>query len=328
MKLAKCVLLAALLIEGNSIAPWASAADVVKDYPNRPIRWVVPQAPGGAADTLSRIVGAQLGDQWGKSVVIDNRPGANGIIGSDIVSKSAPNGYTWLTVYTGNLATNPSVYKRLPYDSQKDFRAIATMAVVPYLVVVTNTLPAKSLKELMALAKQNPKQLNYGAPTGSLNHLIAVTIQSMARVEMTHVPYKSAGAALTDTMAGQIQVSFATTAAAGQLTRSGKLRGVAISSKARSPLYPDIPTILESGFPDFRANVWFGILVPAATPQPLIRSINNTINKLLTKKETIDRFSAAGADVYASTPEEFEKIIRDDIIRWGDVVRSAGVTAE
>ena len=303
-------------------------AEDAKQFPARPIRWIIPQAPGGAADTLSRIVGAQLDQQWGQALVIDNRAGANGIVGSEIVARSAPNGYTWLTVYAGNHATNPGVYKRLPYDPLKDFQAVGTLALVPYLVVTSNGLPIKGLQDLVQAAKQSPKKINYGAPTGSLNHLLAVMIQSMGHVEMTHVPYKSAGAALTDVVAGRIQVSFATTAAAGALAQAGKLRAIAISSKIRSPLYPDVPTIVESGFPTFKADVWFGVVVPAATPKPIVQRINEAVNALLAKKEMKDRYAVVGAEAYTTTSQEFENIIRGDIIRWGEVIRSAGVTAE
>lgn len=306
----------------------SSAAEKSATFPLRPIRWVIPNGPGGAADTLSRIVGGQLEDHLGKNVVIDDRPGANGIIGSDIVAKSTPDGYTWLTVYSGNHATNPSVYKRLPYDPLKDFRAIGTLAVVPYFVVAANNVPVKGLQDLVQLAKQNPKQLQYGVPTGSLNHLLAVMIQKMANVEMSQVPYKSAGVALTDTLAGRIQISFATTAAAGQLVKTGRVRGLAISSNSRSPLYPDIPTIAESGFPSFKVDVWFGVVVPSAIPNAIVQRISEAINAVLLEKKTLDRFSAVSAEVYRTKPQEFEKIIREDIKRWGDVVRSAGITAK
>jgi tripartite-type tricarboxylate transporter receptor subunit TctC len=327
MKVTNCLLWCVLFGMSSSVQ-CATAAGPVSDFPSRPIRWIVPQAPGGAADTLSRIIAAQLEGQWNKPLVIDNRAGANGIIGSDIVAKSSPNGYTWLTVYAGNHATNPSVYKRLPYDPLKDFQAVATLATVPYLIVVNGSVPAKDLRELMDLARRSPKQINYGAPTGSVNHLLAVMIQSMARVEMIHVPYKSAGAALIDVMAGRIQASVATTAAAGQLTRAGKVRAVAITSGARSALYPEIPTVAESGFRDFKASIWFGVVAPAGTPQPLVRHINSQINKLLGQKETVERFTASGADIAASSPEEFDRVIREDLRRWAEVVKSAGVTAE
>ena len=316
----------AMLFTGGAAAAQATSPDSALDDPSRPIRWVVPQPPGGASDTMARVVGQKLAEQWERPIVIDNRPGANGIIGANVVAKSAPNGLTWLNAYVGNHATNASFYKNLPFDPAKDFAAVATLGVVPYVVVVNSSLPVANLQELIALAKKTPNQLIYGGPNGSVNHLLGVMLNSMAGIDMRYVPYKVTIDAVIDTVAGRIQVCYGSSVAVIPFIRSGKLRALAVTSAQRSKSLQAIPTIAESGYPDFDVAPWFGILVRAGTPTALIRKINADVNKLLMQKEVVDRF--AGAEPLITTPEQFAQIVRDDIVKWAKVIKDAGIRAE
>ena len=312
-----------------AIAAFVSGAALAQAYPARPIRFVVPQTPGGASDALARVTGQKLGDRWAQQFVIDNRGGAGGNIGTDTVAKSAPDGYTWLLAYVGTHAINAALYKKLPFDPDRDFAPVATLATLPFVVIVNNNLPVKNVQELIALAKTKPGGLSYGsAGSGSVNHLLGVMLNSLGGVNIVHVPYRGAAAALTDTMSGQVQMYYASMPSVVQHVRAGTVRAIAVTSATRSDALKDVPTIAESGFPGFDVNPWFGILVPAGTPAAVIGKINGDVNQMLAQKDVIDRFTNLGAVPFATTPAQFSRIAHDDIVKWAKVVRESGATVD
>ena len=307
-----------------------AAAEVsAQVYPSRPIRFVVPQTPGGASDALARVTGQKLGERWNQQFVIDNRGGAGGNIGTDTVAKSAPDGYTWLLAYVGTHAINAALYKKLPFDPDRDFAPVATLATLPFVVVVNNNLPVKNVPELMALAKTKPGGLSYGsAGSGSVNHLLGVMLNARGGVNIVHVPYRGAAAALTDTMSGQVHMYYASMPSVVQHVRAGAVRAIAVTSATRSDALKDVPTIAESGFPGFDVNPWFGILAPAGTPAAVIVRINADVNQMLAQKDVIERFANLGAVPFATTPAQFSGIAHDDIVKWAKVVKESGATVD
>jgi tripartite-type tricarboxylate transporter receptor subunit TctC len=312
-----------------AVAAVVTGAALAQTYPSRPIRFVVPQTPGGASDALARVTGLKLGDSWAQQFVIDNRGGAGGNIGTDTVAKSAPDGYTWLLAYVGTHAINAALYKKLPFDPDRDFAPVATLATLPFVVIVNNNLPVKNVQELIALAKTKPGGLSYGsAGSGSVNHLLGVMLNSLGGVNIVHVPYRGAAAALTDTMSGQVQMYYASMPSVVQHLRAGAVRAIAVTSAARSDALKDVPTIAESGFPGFDVNPWFGILVPAGTPAAVIGKINGDVNQMLAQKDVIDRFTNLGAVPFSTTPAQFSRIAHDDIVKWAKVVRESGATVD
>ncbi len=310
-------------------AAGAQAQGAAQGFPERPIRFVVPQTPGGASDSLARITAQKLGEQWNQQIVVDNRAGAGGNIGTDIVAKSAPDGYTWLLAYVGTHAINASLYKNLPFNPDKDFATVATLATLPFLVIVNNNLPAKNIPELIALARSKPGGLSYGsAGNGSVNHLLGVMLSTLGGVNMVHVPYRGAAAALTDTISGQVQLYYASMPSVVSHVRAGTVRALAVTSAKRSEALKDVPTIAESGYPGFDVNPWFGILARAGTPATVVNKINADVNKMLAQKDVIDRFTGQGAVPFATTPEQFAKIAHADIVKWAKVVRESGATVD
>ncbi len=312
-----------------ALALWAPADAGAQSYPARPVRFVVPQTPGGASDALARITGQKLGDQWGQQIVIDNRGGAGGNIGTDTVAKSAPDGYTWLLAYVGTHAINAALYRKLPFNPDKDFTPAATLATLPFVVIVNNNLPVKNVTELIALAKAKPGGLSYGsAGSGSVNHLLGVMLNSLGGVNIVHVPYRGAAAALTDTMSGQVQMYYASMPSVVQHVRAGAVRALAVTSARRSDALRDVPTVAESGFAGFDVNPWFGILLPAGMPFAIVKKINADVNRMLAQKDVIDRFTNLGAVPFATTPEQFARIAHDDIVKWAKVVKESGATVD
>jgi tripartite-type tricarboxylate transporter receptor subunit TctC len=299
-----------------------------QNFPERPIRFVVPQTPGGASDALARITGQKLGDQWGQQFVIDNRGGAGGNIGTEMVAKSAPDGYTWLLAYVGTHAINAALYKKLPFDPDKDFATAATLATLPFMIIVNNNLPVRTLPELISLAKAKPGALSYGsAGSGSVNHLLGVMVNGLGGVDIVHVPYKGAAAALTDTISGQVQLYYASMPSVISHVRAGTVRAIAVTSAKRSDAVKDVPAIAET-YPGFDVNPWFGILVPAKTPPAIVRKINADVNRMLAQKDVIDRFVNLGAVPFATTPEQFGKIAHDDLVKWAKVVKDSGAKVD
>lgn len=295
-----------------------------QNYPTKPIRFIVPFPPGGPTDTIARIVGQKLTESWGQPVVIDNRGGASGNIGAEIASKSPPDGYT-LFLVASNFPINVSLFSKLPYDLVKDFEAVINMAYTPYILVVHPTVPAKSVKELIALAKSKPGQLNYAsASTGSANHLAMELFKTMAGVDMVHIPYKGAAPATTDLLGGQVALMFNNMISALPHIKSGKLRALAVTSAKRSPAVPDVPTVAESGLPGFEVIGWYGVLVPAKTIKEIVTKLNNQIDKIVHMPDVIERLFGIGVEPTSSTPEEFDTFIKDEITKWAKVVKASG----
>lgn len=300
---------------------------IAQTFPTKPVRIVVPQTPGGASDALARIVGQKLFEKWGQPVVIENRAGAGGNIGMDVVAKSPADGYTLLMSYVGSHAINVSIYKKLPFDPEADFVAVATLANVPFVAVANAMVPVSNMKELAAYAVKNP--VSFGsAGNGSVNHLLGEMFSTTSQAKMLHVPYKGAAPALTDLIAGQTQLVFTSLPSVAQHIRAGTVKGLGVTGSKRAQAFKDIPTIAESGYPGFVINPWFGLFAPKGTPPAIIRKINADINKILADKDTLDKFALLGAEPYETTPQEFTAILHADIQKWATVVKSSGATAD
>ncbi|MFN7086114.1 MAG: tripartite tricarboxylate transporter substrate binding protein [Burkholderiales bacterium] len=295
-----------------------------QDYPHKPLRMVAPFAPGGATDTLARIVGQKLHERFGQPVVVDNRAGAGGNIGADLVAKAAPDGYTLLLGGVPH-AIAVTLYAKLPYDLQKDLAAVAEIATFPSMIVLHPALPAKSVKELIALAKARPGELNFGsAGNGSPNHLALELFKTMADVSMVHVPYKGTGQVIGDLLAGQVQLASMGFPTATPHVKSGRLRAIAVTGAARSPLLPDVPTVSEEGLPGFDVTSWYGVFAPAATPQDIVAKLNAEIGQVMANAEVRQRLAAMGAEPAAKTPAAFAAYVREEIAKWAKVVRESG----
>lgn len=302
-------------------------ATQAQTFPSRPVRIVVPQTPGGASDALARIIGQKLSEKWGQPVVIENRAGAGGNIGMDVVAKAPADGYTLLMSYAGSHAINVSIYKKLPFDPEADFSAVATLANVPFVVAANAALPVTNMKELANYAARSG--VSFGsAGNGSVNHLLGEMFNATAQVKMQHIPYKGAAPALTDLIAGQIQLVYTSLPSVAQHIKSGTVKGLAVTGSRRADTFKDIPTIAESGYPGLVVNPWFGLFAPKGTPAGVVRQLNADINKLLSEKDTVERFAALGAEVYLTTPQEFSAVLHADILKWAVVVKSSGATAD
>ena len=307
----------------------AAAPSLAQSFPEKPIRFVVGFTPGGPSDILARALGQKLGERWSQQVVIENRPGAGGNVAAEAVAKSAPDGYTWLLGNNSILATNQSLYRRLGYDPVKDFAPVALVAVQPNILVVNPQVPVHSVADLIALAKKSPGKLNYASSgAGAAAHLAGELFKTMAGVDLVHVPYKGAQPALTDVIAGQVQVMFATSASVIPFIHAGKLRALAVTTARRSPSVPDLPTVSEAGVPGFEAITWHGVVVPAATPAPLVERLNRDIVAALAQADLRERLAALGAEVRAGTPREFADYIASEIPKWSKVVRDSGARIE
>jgi tripartite-type tricarboxylate transporter receptor subunit TctC len=300
-----------------------------QDYPTKPIRLVVPFTPGGSSDILARAVGQRLTEAWGQPVVIDNVPGAGGSLGADRVAKAAPDGYTLLMGHIGNLSVAPTLYPKLPYDPVKNFTPVAWVASVPNVLVVHPSVPAKSVKELMALAKSKPGQLNYGSGgNGSAAHLATEYLKLQSQTFMVHVPYRGTAPAVTDLVAGQIQLMFTGGPAVLPFVKSGQLRALAVSSGKRLEAMPDLPTVAESGYKGFEADQWYGIVAPAGTPAAIVSKLNAQINQALQSSELKTRLQSEGAIAMPTTPAAFGALIQREIERWKPVVTAGQIKAD
>jgi len=307
----------------------AAAPSLAQGFPEKPIRFVVGFTPGGPSDILARALGQKLGERWSQQVVIENRPGAGGNVAAEAVAKSAPDGYTWLLGNNSILATNQSLYRSLGYDPVKDFAPVSLVAVQPNILVVNPQLPVKSVTELVAYARRYPGKLNYASSgSGAAAHLAGELFKTMTGVDLVHVAYKGAQPALTDLIAGQVQVMFATSASAIPFIHAGKLRALAVTTARRSASVPDLPTVSEAGVPGFEAITWHGVVVPAATPRPLVERLNRDIVGALAQPDLRERLAALGAEVRAGTPREFADYIASEIPKWSKVVRDSGARIE
>jgi tripartite-type tricarboxylate transporter receptor subunit TctC len=298
-------------------------------YPERAVRIVVPFAPGGSTDIVGRIASQKLGERLKQSVVIDNRGGGGGNIGSDLVAKAPPDGYTLLVGTVGSLTINPSLYRKMPYDPLRDLTPIAYFGSTPNILVVHPSLPARTVSELIALARARPGQLNYAsAGTGGSVHLAAELFRSLAKIDMVHVPYKGSGPALIDLIAGQTQLMFSTMPPALPHVKSGRLRALGMTGTKRSPLVPDLPTIAESGLPGYEITQWWGLLGPAGLPPAVVTRLNNEMNAILKEPEVRQRFASEGAETAPNTPDWFAAYMKAEVAKWAKVVRASGATAD
>lgn len=294
-------------------------------YPSRPIRLVVPYSAGGSTDTVARIVGQQLGERLGQTVVLDNRTGAGTLIGTEIVAQAVPDGYT-LLMATPPLAVNPTLYGKVPYDLDRDFAAVTNVAGSSNLLVVHPSVPAQSVKELIALLKSKPGQYNYGSSgVGGAGHLAMALFTSMAGVEAEHVPYKGGAPAVTDLVAGRLHLMMANLTTAQPHIRSGRLRGLGVGTQARTPLFPEMPTISEAGVRGYEANNWNGIVAPKKTPRPIVERLHREVVAVLKDQAIAKRLAAQGLEPVGDTPAEFAQYLKDEASKWGKLVKSAGI---
>jgi tripartite-type tricarboxylate transporter receptor subunit TctC len=299
---------------------------IAQAWPAKPVRLVLPYPPGGGSDTIARPLAAKLTESLGQQVVVENRGGAGGNIGMEHVARSAPDGYTLVMALTAQLAVNVSLYKKLPYDTLKDYDPVILIATGPYLLVVHPSLPVKSLKELIALAKSKPGQITYASSgSGSGGHLAGELLKSMAKIDLLHIPYKGGGPALVDTVAGQTQVLFATPISSTQHIQSGRIRALAASTLKRTSGLPDLPTLSEAGLPGYDSGVWYGVLAPAGTPRDVVAKLNTEINKILAQPDFRKMLVVNGIDPVGGPPETLSKFIRSEITKWAKVVKEANV---
>jgi tripartite-type tricarboxylate transporter receptor subunit TctC len=300
-----------------------------QSYPSKPIRLVVPFPAGGTTDLLARAMAQKLSEALGQQVVVDNRPGAGGNIGSDIVAKSAPDGYTLLMGTVGTHAINVSLYAKMPYDAVKDFVPIVLVAGVPNVLVVHPALPVKTVADLIKLAKDQPGSINFASSgNGTSIHLSGELFKSLTGVQMAHIPYKGSAPALTDLIGGQVQIMFDNLPSALPHIKAGKLRAIAVTSTKRAPALPDLPTIAESGIPGFEASSWFGMLAPAGTPREIVLRINAEVNKALQAGDMKEKLLAQGAEAVGNSPEFFVEYIRSETTKWAKVVKDSGAKVD
>ncbi len=300
-----------------------------QDFPSRSLKLVVPYAPGGGADSVARIVAKKVAENVGQPIVIENKGGAGSIVGTDLVAKAEPDGYTLLLGQSGPISINPAVYKTLPYDPVKDFAPITMTTAYPYILVVNSESPAKTLQEFVALAKSKPGALNYGSTgVGAANHLVAELFASKAGLKMTHVPYRGTALAVGDLVSGQLNVVFGDPISVLPHIKSGKLRPLAVTSLERSPVAPEVPTVAESGYPGFEALAWHGILAPARTPPAVIQKLNAEFVKALADPATRELLEKQAMQTVGNSPQAFAAFIQKDIATWKAVAAAANVTVE
>jgi tripartite-type tricarboxylate transporter receptor subunit TctC len=321
-------LTAAVLIAATGLVQSAPASAAPPEYPTRSIRLIVPFAPGGSNDIMARLIGQHFSESMGQAVIVDNRPGAGGIIGTDAAAKSPPDGYT-LLMMSVTLAVNPSLRLNLPYDTHRDLLPITLVASAPLMLVVHPSMPAKSVKELIAYAKANPGKLNFasGGP-GTTPHLAGELLKSMAGIDMTHVPYKGGGPALTDLVAGQIQLMLENIPSTLPHVKADRLRALAVTALKRSALVPHLPTLDEAGLKGYEIVGWNGLFAPAGTPQNVVARIHAETVKGLAKPEVKERLATLGAEGVGSSPAEFAKFFAAEISKWAAAVKQAGLKPE
>ena len=298
-------------------------------YPNRPLRAIVPVAPGGGTDTTGRLIAAKLGEALGQQIVVENRPGAGGSVGADNAAKATPDGYTLLIGSIATHAVNPVLYRKLPYDHVKDFAPISMIGTAPNVLVVHPSLPAKTLAEFIAYAKANPGKINYGSSgIGSPPHLSMELLRSMTGINVVHVPYKGAGPALADLLGGQVQAMC--TSLAGQIgyIKSGRIRALGVTTAQRNAQLPDVPTIIEGGVPGYEVTIWYALFAPAAVPKPIIARLNAEMVKLLNAPDMKERMTLHGLDAASSTPAELAAFVKAETAKWAKAAKDSGTTID
>ena len=304
-----------------------STIAVAQSYPTKPVRIIVGYPAGGPTDMIARTVAQKLSPALGQQVIVDNRPGASGMIGAELAVKAPPDGYTLLTVPI-TYAVTPSVFPKMPYDAEKDLAPVALVAAAPFILVVHPTLPVKTVKDLIALAKSRPGQINYAsASAGGMPHLAGELFNIMAGVKLTHIPYKGAAPATIDLLAGQVSLMFNNMLSAMPHVKSGKLRAVAVTSAKRSSAVPELPTVAET-IPGFEASGWYGAFAPAATPREIIAKLNGEINRLMRQPDVAQRLAGDGVEAVTMTPAEFGTYLHSEIVKWGKVVKISGATVD
>jgi tripartite-type tricarboxylate transporter receptor subunit TctC len=315
-------------IAAAGLALCAFTAGAADTYPSQPIKWVVPFPPGGAMDAMARTLGERLSASMKQAVVIENRPGAGGAIGSGMVAKAAPDGHTMLIVSIGH-AVNPSIYPKLPYDATRDFEPVSLVGVVPNLLVAHPSVKANNVRELIALAKAQPGKLSYAsAGNGTTVHLAAELFNSMAGVDIMHVPYKGSAPAVTDLMGGQVDIMFDSLSSAKPYVESGKLKALAVTTSRRSSVFPNVPTVAESGLPGYELSGWYAVFVPAKTPKPIVDRLNAELVKALRQPDVRARFALIGAEPVGSSPQELANTLKTETARWANIVRERNIKAD
>ena len=315
------------LLAVAGLLPFHAAAQA-QSYPNKTIRYIVPYTPGGAADILARAIGAKLSETWGQSVVVENRPGGGTNVGTEVAARAAPDGYTLFMPTIAN-AINPTLYGKLSYDPVKDFAYVTNIAKVAGIVVVHPSVPVKSARELVALAKAHPDQLRHGSTgMGSPHHLAGELFKTMAGVKMIHVPYKGASPALVDVVAGHIEVYFGAMVSTLPHVKSGRLRPLAVTSLKRASVVPALPTLDEQGLKGFETGSWFGMAAPAGTPRDIIAKLHGETVRIIKLPEVTERIASEGADFIGSTPEEMTAFVQSEIVKWGKVVKLSGAKVD
>ena len=322
MTFVKTVMTAAACCLSAAAAEPASA----QEYPTKPLRFIAPNLPGGPTDILARLIGQKLTESMGQPVIVENRAGAGGNIGTEIAAKSPPDGYTLVTGNNATFGANPSLYKRLGFDPIKDFTPVIFVATQPNILVVHPSLPAKNVKELIALSRARPGELNYsGSGVGAAAHLAAELFKNMTGTNIVHISYKSAAPALIDLIAGQTQLMFATALSVTPHIKANQVRALAVTTAKRSRLYSDLPTIAEAGVPGFEASTWHGVLVTAGTPAVIVERLNSEINKMLQVPDVREKLTALGAEIVGGSSKDFADHIRREIPKWAKVVKSINV---
>lgn len=324
-------LLAAAIMAGLGIQTGtanAQGTDDARAFPARPVRWIVPFPPGGAADIVSRLLGQKLGEMWRQQVVIDNRPGAGGNIGTELVARAAPDGYTVVLV-PATFTTYPSLSRKPLFDPVRDFAPITLVSSSPIILVVHPSVPARNVRELVALAKARPRQLNYASSgIGASAHMAAELFKSSTKADIVHIPYKGQPPAIVDLVSGQVQMMFPNIPVALPQIKAGKLRALAVTTEKRSPLFPNLPTVAESGIPGFEVNQWSGLMAPAGTPAAIAEKFQRDIATALNLPETRQTLLNQGFEPVGNTPQQFAAYIRAEIAKWAKVIKEAGIHAD
>lgn len=324
-RLASASLAAAVL----GIAPLgAFAQDTATSFPSKPIRILVPFPPGGAADTFARFIGDRLSQAWGQPVLVDNRPGGGGIVATQAAVKAPADGYTLLVVTVGH-AVNPHLYAKLPYDTEKELQPVARLATLPSVLVVNNNVAAHNVAELLALAKAQPGKLTFASSgNATTSHVAGAMLTSLAKVNMLHVPYKGSAPAITDLIGGQVDMIIDPLTSSAQHIKSGKLRALAVSTSKRSPLAPELPTLAEAGVPGYDFSAWFLMLAPSGVPSPIVKKLNDEVQRIMATPETREKFHVLGAEPGHGSPQELQRFLSDEIKRYAAVVKASGMRAE
>ena len=314
-----------LVIALGAVALAAPLAAAQQDYPNKPIRFIVPFPPGGSTDPVARLIGQKLTESWGQQVIVDNRPGGNTIIGTEALAKSAPGGYT-MSLVTSTFVINPHLVPSLPYDSFKDFAPVATLASSEFVLVLNASVPANNLQEFIALAKSRPGGLNCASTgTGSANHLASEFFNMLAGIKTQHIPYKGGGPSLTDLLGGLVQMAFNPPLADLPHIKTGRRKAIAISGESRHSSLPQVPTFTEAGLPGYSIGYWIGVLEPTGTPKAIIDKLSTEIGRILAMPDIKEKIAVQGMDSFISTPEQFAALMKADMAKWGKVIKAAGI---